>query len=145
MVILRSILIICAISGISSAIFYPVFGFDYVKTFVATTAIQLVIGVIVATIRDALTVTRIKELQIQEISEYGKQGMELKCASCGKLSYVPIRFDEHNTYDCPHCNSANAVYLNITVARETTMLNKKPISTSSVNDDESIAIKSIKS
>ena len=104
----------------------------------------MVIGVIVSTIRDALTVTKIKELHIQELAEYAKQGMNLKCASCGKESFIPLRFDEHNTFDCPHCNSANAVYMNITVARETTMMNQKPIATASVNDDESIAIKSIK-
>ena len=145
MVVLKSILIICVVSSLCSAIFYPVFGYDYLKTFITATAIQLVIGVIVTTIRDALTVTKIKELQIQEIAEYGKQGMELKCAHCGRVNYVPLRFDEHNTYDCPHCNSANAVYINVTVARETTMMNQKSVSTSSINDEESIAIKTIKS
>ncbi len=117
---------------------------DYVKTFFAATAVQLVIGVITSTIRDAMTTTKLKELQVAELEAYGKQGMELKCAHCGAVSYVPIRLDEHNSYDCPSCNSANAVYIEVTVARETTMMNKPPVRVSSVNDDEAIAIESIK-
>ena len=145
MVILRSILIIIAISAICSAVVNPVFGVDYLKAFIAATGIQLVLGLITSSVRDALSTTKLKELQVQELSEYAKQGMELKCAHCNQFSFVPLRFDEHNSYDCPHCNSANAVYINVTVARETNMLNKKSVTTTSSNDDESIAIKSMKS
>lgn len=79
-----------------------------------------------------------------EVEAFAKQGMELKCAHCNTLSFVPIRFDQHNTFDCPNCNSSNAVYVNVTVARETAMLGKKSIRTSSINDDESVAIRSIR-
>lgn len=120
------------------------FGADYIKTFFAVTAAQLVIGVITSTIRDAMTTTKLKELQVMELEAYGKQGMDLKCAHCGAVSYVPIRLDEHNSYDCPQCNSANAVYVEVTVARETAMMNKESVRVTSVNDDESIAIESIK-
>ena len=132
------------VSAVAAAIVNPVFGVDYLKIFVATTAVQLVLGFIASAVKDALTVTRIKELQVQEAEAFGKQGMELKCAHCSTTSFIPIRLDEHNTFECPTCNSANAIYINITVARETTMMDQKSIRTSSVNDDESIAIQSIK-
>jgi phage FluMu protein Com len=143
-IVLKSILIVCVVSAICAAIANPVFGIEYHKTFTASIAIQFVIGFIASAIRDALTTTKLKELQVMEIESYAKQGMELKCAHCNTVSFVPIRFDEHNTFDCPQCNSANAVYVKVTVARETSMMNNKPVSVSSINDDESIAIRSIK-
>ena len=132
------------VSAVVAAIANPVFGIDYLKTFIATSAVQLVLGFIASAIKDAITTTRIKELHVQELEAYGKQGMELKCAHCNTVSFVPIRLDEHNTFDCPSCNSSNAIYINVTVARETSMMDQKSIKTSSVNDDESIAIQSIK-
>lgn len=140
----KSIAIICVVSVVAAAIANPVFGADYLKTFVAVTAVQLVLGFIASAIKDAMTTIRIKELQVQELESFAKQGMELKCAHCNTTSFVPIRLDEHNTFDCPNCNSANAIYVNVTVARETSMMNQNSIRSSSINDDESIAIRSIK-
>lgn len=144
MIVLKSLVIICVISGIVAAIFNPVFGFDHVKTFTATTGVQLVLGIIISSIREVLSATKIKELQVQELAEYAKQGMDLKCAHCGHTHYIPLRFDEHNAYECPSCKQSNAVYINITVARETNMSSKLSVTTSSINNDESIAIESFK-
>lgn len=147
MIILKSISIICIVSTICAAIAQPVYGIDFHKTFTAATAIQFVIGFVVSVIRDTLSTTKLKQLQVREIESYEKQGMDLKCAHCTSISYVPIRLDEHNTFTCPACNSSNAVYVDVTVARETTMMGKQSnqsIRSSSVNDD-SITIKNLKS
>ena len=82
-----------------------------------------------------LVATKMKQLQIDEVEAFSRQGLELKCAHCNNSSFVPIRLDEHNTYACPHCNKSNSIYINVTVARETTMLNSPSITTSTPGDD----------
>jgi hypothetical protein len=143
-IVLKSISIICIVSVICAAIANPVFGLEYHKAFTIAIAIQLVVGIIASNVRDAISTTKLKQLQVMEVEAFAKQGMELKCAHCNADNFVPIRFDEHNTFDCLSCNSSNAVYVKVTVARKTSMVGDKTIKTSSINDDESIAIKSIR-
>ena len=77
MIVLKSISIICIVSVVCAAIANPVFDIDYSKTFTATIAIQLVIGFIASAVRDALSATKLKQLQVAELEAYAQQGMEL--------------------------------------------------------------------
>ena len=144
MYIVRSIIILLSVSAL--VMYAGTFAeWPMIDTFIGATVVQLVLGFIMSSVKSAIITTRMKQLQVEEIEAFAKQGFELKCAHCGNSSFVPIRLDEHNTYACPHCGKNNSVYINITVARETTMLNKPSITTSSVSDGESLAVQSLKS
>ncbi len=97
-----------------------------------------------SSVKSAIVTTKMKQLQVDEIEAFSKQGLDLKCAHCGNASFVPIRLDEHNTYACPHCTKTNSVYIKLTVARETTMPNKPSITTSTGSDGEPITMESFK-
>jgi len=111
-------------------------GWSPVAGFVGTMTIQIIIFNIFKYMRDGYMTVRLKELQVQEIQSIEKQGIELSCAHCKAETYVPIRFDEQNQFKCPECGNDNSIYVNITVARETTSLNIDSITKRLLVDDE---------
>jgi phage FluMu protein Com len=119
-------------------------GWPLLDTFIIATACQLVLGFIMSSVKSAIVTTKMKQLQVDEVEAFSKQGLDLKCAHCGNASFVPIRLDEHNTYACPHCTKTNSIYIKVTIARETTMINSPSITTSSVSDGESITMEGSK-
>ncbi len=51
----------------------------------------------------------------ERIKEYSKQGINCVCPdeSCSHVSYVPIRFDIENMYECLKCNKPIKVYVGV--------------------------------
>lgn len=140
--IVRSLSTMLSICAVCSTVAYFQ-QYNYVMVFVITFVLQLAAGMIVSSIREPLIATKMEQIENERISLLAQQGLELKCAHCSNSSFVPIRLDEHNNYDCPHCTQPNAVYLNVTVARETNMLNVGRLTTNSL-DGESITLQKIR-
>ena len=133
--LIKSILILCIISATTGATFY-VFNYDFWKGFLLATVLQVILFNIIKYFRNGYIMIKAKELDLEQIKQFDKQGMELKCAHCNALTYVPIRFDEQNVFDCPACGESNSIYVNVTVARETTALNMDAITSKLIVDDE---------
>lgn len=140
--ITRSLTLMLSISAICSTIAYFQ-QYNYIVAFTISFVVQIALGFIVSSIRDPFVALRAEQIENERIGLLSQQGLELKCAHCSNSSFVPIRLDEHNNYDCPHCTQPNAVYLNVTVARETNMLNVSRLTTNSL-DGESITLQKIR-
>ena len=140
--VVRSLLLMTSLSVIFSSIAY-IQQYNYIVVFIITFVLQFAIGFIISSIRDPLLLLRAEEIENERIKALSQQGLELKCAHCSNSSFVPIRLDEHNNYECPHCTQSNSVYLNITVARETNMLNVSRLTTKSL-DSEAITLQKIR-
>lgn len=115
------------------------------SVFVLTVILQLLGYNLIKYYRDTRLVKHILEMETREIESFEKQGMELECAHCRTLTYVPIRFNEQNTFTCPACDKSNSLYLNVTVARETTPLNIEAVTTRLLIDEEERVKDSIRS
>ena len=133
--VLRSILIIVLFSVATAGLFYLA-DMSPVKGCVIAVLTQIVIYNIIRQYRSGVFEVRLKELETEQIAEFGKQGMELQCAACKSSVHVPIRFDVTNSFICPECSSNNSIYVNITVAQETTPLNVEAITSKLIIDDE---------
>lgn len=116
---------------------------SFYRGFAGAFALQVVIYNIIRYFRNGAIMTRFRELEIEEIRQYDKQGMELQCAHCKHITYVPIRFDQDNDFTCPECDKSNAIYVNVTVARQTTNLDLKAISAKLIEDDKDSAEQTI--
>ena len=128
-------MILCVVGSIGSVIAYSL-SYSMIKGFLLTLVVQLVLYNMFKYTRDGWMTVKIKQLELEEIKSFEKQGMELECAHCRHVTYVPIRFDQQNILDCPECNKNNAIYLNVTVARETVPLNTEAITTRLLIDEE---------
>lgn len=133
--VIRSILIISTISCIVGGLFY-VAGMAPEKGAVLGLLTQIIIYNIVRHYKESSIVVKMKELETDQIREFSKQGMELQCAHCKAEVFVPIRFDVENSFQCPACSNSNSIYVNVTVARETTPLNVDAITSKLIIDDE---------
>lgn len=140
--VIRSLLLTFSVCTIISVIAYTL-EYNYIAAFLFTFVIQIAVGFIVSSIRDSWLAIKSEQIENDRIALLSQQGLELKCAHCSNSSFVPIRLDEHNNYDCPHCTKSNAVYLNVTVARETAMMNVGRLTTNSM-DGESVTLQKIR-
>lgn len=125
----------CVVSALGAGAFYAA-GYSPIAGFVGVFTTQVIIFNIARYVRDGYVSVQMKELQVREIESFEKQGMDLSCAHCKAESYVPIRFDEQNEFTCEHCGKQNSIYVNVTVARETTALNMDSITKRLLIDDE---------
>ena len=133
--LLKSVVLMCAVSMLGAGACYA-FGVSPIAGFVGVFTLQIILFNCVRYIRESYMAVRIQELQTQEIESMEKQGMELACAHCKAESFVPIRFDEQNEFKCENCGENNTIYVNVTVARETTSLNMDSITRRLLIDDE---------
>lgn len=131
------------IGAVGAAFAYSV-DYSYYKGFAFTVVAQLLVYNLFKYMRDGYMTVRMREIEMEEIKSFEKQGMDLECAHCRDVAYVPIRFDQQNVFECPACGKTNSVYLNVTVARETTPLNTEAVTTRLLIDEEERVKQSIR-
>jgi hypothetical protein len=110
-------------------------GFNPYKVFVVVLILQIAISFIIKQIQVAYTTVRIREVELAKITEFSKQGLELECAYCGTINYIPLRFDQDNNFTCEKCNKDNSIYINVTTAQITSPLNISQITSTSFKDE----------
>lgn len=49
------------------------------------------------------------------------QGTDVTCAHCNAAAFIPIRFDDDNSFNCEVCGKSNSVYVDVTTAQKTTV------------------------
>ena len=133
--LLRGLIILSTISSLGGVLAWGM-TFPFWQGFALTSVLQIVLFNIVRYIRSGYLASRARELELEEIKSFEKQGMELSCAHCRAKVFVPIRFDQQNSFQCPECEEHNAIYVNVTVARETTPLNVEAITSKLIIDEE---------
>jgi hypothetical protein len=141
--IFKSVIIVCLISTGVAAYAHSV-NVNATATFVLATVLQIILYNALRHIRSDRMRIQLRELELREIESLEKQGLELECSHCRATAFVPIRFDEQNTYTCPSCGKVNSLYINVTVARETTPLNIDAVTTRLLIDEEELVKKSIR-
>lgn len=141
--IFKSFALMVSTSTLIAVVLGLYYNANYIAVFLISMIVQFALGFIIASIRDPYLKIQSEKIENERMNLLNQQGLELKCAHCSSSSFVPIRLDEHNNYTCPHCNNSNAVYMNVTVARETSMLNVGRLTTNSI-DDESIVIEQLR-
>lgn len=72
---------------------------------------------------------RIQETKRLEL--YESQGVDASCAYCNTSNYIPVRFDQDNDFECISCGKTNSVYVDITVAQKTDIMDRQNLSVNS--------------
>jgi len=118
MSILRSLIILCGVSATIGGIWY-ILGGSFAKPVFLSAILQVVCYVIWSSIQSDRVRITIEREHTKRVEEFAKQGLELECSYCSKLTIVPIRFDEDNQFECPHCNNLNSIYISVTTTQVT--------------------------
>lgn len=59
--------------------------------------------------------------ETKRLELYAMQGTDVTCAHCNAAAFVPVRFDEDNSFDCDVCGKSNSVYIDVTTTQKTTV------------------------
>lgn len=116
-----------AVAGLfaGAAMFFDI---PFIQAFISIMCAQFVFFFIWNTVNDNLFRSRIEQEETERIKAYAQQGVDVECAYCTKPNFIPVRFDEKNEFECQHCEKTNSVYINITTAQVTDILDRDSLS-----------------
>lgn len=142
--IVTSLLITFLVSLFTAGLAGYVFDLHYMKTFVLVSAIQIIGFYIWNTILQTILRIRIEQEQTKQAEYFTRQGVDANCAHCNVINFIPVSMDQENEFNCMSCNKENAVYIDITVAQKTDIIDKQNLSIKSYIKDRVDAEQSIK-
>ena len=70
--------------------------------------------------------------ETERIKAFESQGVDVNCAHCNSGNYIPVRFDQDNTFECVSCGKSNVVYVDVTVAQQTQFIDKQNLSLNTI-------------
>ena len=109
------------IAGILTSIINYFTGAGYIETFTALVCIQFVISYIWKSVASFILESRMMDEETKRLELYAMQGTDVTCAHCNAAAFVPVRFDEDNSFDCDVCGKSNSVYIDVTTTQKTTV------------------------
>lgn len=104
------------------------FDLNHYKTFVVTFTLQLSLSYIWSSILQFLYKMKLETEETKRVEMYTTQGVTADCAYCKTSNYIPIRMDEVNSFKCDDCSKENSIYIDITVAQKTDIIDKESLS-----------------
>lgn len=129
--IASSLLKTSVVSLIVSGLLLLVFNLNMLHWFVITFLLQIVFFYAWNSYVDLRLRIEEKEQETKRLEMYESQGVDATCAYCNNDNYIPVRFDQDNEFECEHCGKINSVYVDITVAQKTAILDRQNISVNS--------------
>lgn len=132
--IVVSILKTLGVSTILSITGWYFLDLKLIECYIVTTLLQFVIFYMWNSYVSYQTNINIERQETIRLQSYDIQGVDASCAYCNKLNFVPVRFNESNTFECTECGKMNSVYVDITVARSGEDMSKRDISLSKFNN-----------
>ena len=107
------------------------FDVPFIQAFISAICVQFIFFFIWNTVSSNLFQSRIEQEETERIKAYAQQGVDADCAYCAKPNFIPVRFDEKNEFECQHCDKTTSVYINITTAQVTDILDRDSLSVTS--------------
>ena len=123
-----SLLITAIVSVCVAGLLKYLIDFDFLKGLTISFVSQLVIFYTWNTILQAYMRMQFEKEQTQQAEFFSKQGVEVTCAHCNSVNYIPVFMDQDNDFDCESCGKSNSVYIDITVAQQTDITDKQSLS-----------------
>jgi hypothetical protein len=109
--LLKSILTTAVVSTVVTILCAP-FTKHYIVIFSLATVTQFVLFYIIGSVMDYIGEIKLKELNVKQLEEYSKQGLEVQCPCYKKVKeFVPIILNAKNTYKCSDCGKTNSVII----------------------------------
>ena len=129
--IVKTVVVAASFAGACTA-----FDIPFIQAFISVMCVQFIFFFIWNTVSLNLENARMDHEETERIKAYSHQGVDADCAHCSKPNFIPVRFDEKNEFECQHCEKINSVYINITTAQVTDILDRASLSVSAYIADK---------
>lgn len=116
--------------GLGYATWY-ITGHDLLKCCLAYLIGQYILFYFWNSVLEQKQIKLLAQEETERIKIYNQHGVEANCAHCNHPNYIPIRMDEENQFICEQCGKPNAVYVDVTVAQKTEILDRERVSVNS--------------
>lgn len=137
--LLKTVIVAAVIAGTAMLFEYP-----FIKTFIVASIGQFIIFYIWNSVMSMILKNKFEAEETSRVTEWTKQGVDVQCAYCGAINFIPIRLDDDNEFECTECGKTNSVYVNITTAQQTDTLDREKLSVSSYISDKIKTVQEIK-
>lgn len=134
--ILKSLFITALVSIVVGSAGGYLYGYDIGKSIVAVCVAQFVFFAIYNNVKRFIAERHAETQMTSRIAEYSKQSVSAPCAYCGVVNYIPVRLDEDNNFKCENCGETSAVYITMTTAQKTQMIDANRLNVSSFLADK---------
>ena len=71
--------------------------------------------------------SRFEQEQTRQAEYFSKQGVDVNCAYCSNVNFIPVSMSDTNEFVCDSCGKPNSVYVDITVAQKTDIIDKQGV------------------
>ena len=119
------------VSTLVGSISWYIFGYDFVRSIIITTLLQFVFFAIYNNIKLFIAERATERELTLRITEFNKQSVDAPCAYCGVTNSAPIRMDSDNNFTCDNCGKTSAIYISMTTAQKTQMIDTTRLNVSS--------------
>lgn len=109
------------IAGVLTSIINYFTGAGYIETFTALVCVQFVISYVWKSIARFILENKMMDEETKRLELYAMQGTDVTCAHCNAAAFIPVRFDDDNSFDCEVCGKPNSVYVDVTTTQKTTV------------------------
>ena len=128
--IVTSLTITTIVSLVIAVIGQFIFSLDASKTFVSAFIIQILGFYIWNSIVQSILTYRITQEQTKQAEYFTQQGVEVTCAHCNAVNFIPVSMEQDNSFNCQSCDKQNSVYIDVTVAQKTDIVDKQSVTIS---------------
>jgi hypothetical protein len=129
--IFLSLLTTCLVSLMVASIVTYVFEYNFTRAFILLCIIQFVGFYLYNSLTQTILRIRIEQEQTKQAEYFTKQGVDVSCAHCNSLNFIPVSMEQDNEFNCSACGKENAVYIDITVAQKTDIIDKQSLTVNS--------------
>lgn len=126
--IIKSLLLTILVALFFTACGYYIFNLDILNTFVCSILVQIIVFYLWNSILGAVVRINLEKQETQRIEQYEKQGVDVSCAHCNAMNFIPIRVNDENSFNCTQCDKPNSVYVDITVAQKADLIGRDSLS-----------------
>lgn len=123
---IRDIIISIAVTLLIAALISGALFFAFDVSILKSSIVAILLQVLGFYIWNSCLQYKMKKVLIEEetkrLESYTAQGVEVNCAYCNSINYIPIRFDQDNSFECTDCSKQNSVYVDVKTTQKTDII-----------------------
>lgn len=134
--IVRSLLLTVIVSLIAGGLLNYLFGFALLKMTIGALVVQFVFFYLYNSVVQLVMSSKFEREQTRQAEYFSKQGVDVNCAHCNNVNFIPIAMTDVNEFVCDVCGKQNSVYVDITVAQKTDIVDKQSVTVNSYSKEK---------
>jgi len=120
--ILKSIILLCSVSGLAAYIGWEYTSKSFIEIFLFATVLQLVFFYFYNSLISYFTRLKLERENLETIQLINTNNVILECSSCKKTNSVRVDLSGSNEFTCTHCGTDNILNIEFKTITKTNIL-----------------------